>query len=166
MHAVIKTQEDFFIKNIYFSLYCKGSKRFTQSLRVRGSWRPNITEIFWPQSYGRQCCVFLVLHGCSTGDLAFLTTSRLISVSSFLASTQLSVYCLVELNCLCSIRRPYITFKLPRGDMDTPLQFLPISGDWDVSLSSDASVYESIMGFFFIPRPISSANFRPRDFLS
>ena len=34
----------------------------------------------------------------------------------------------------CSIRRPYITFKLPRGDMDTPPQFLPISGDRDVSL--------------------------------
>ena len=34
------------------------------------------------------------------------------------------------------------------------------------SLSSGASVYESIMGLFFLPRPISSANFRPRDFLS
>ena len=41
----------------------------TQSLRVRGSWRPNITELFWPRSYGRQRCVFLVLHGCSTGAL-------------------------------------------------------------------------------------------------
>ena len=73
----------------------------------------------------------------------------------------------------CSIRRPYITFKLPRGDMDTPPQRLPISSDRDVSLplslewpvwssssennchpvqrslSSGASVYESIMGFFF-----------------
>ena len=27
--------------NIYLSLYCKGSKRVTQGLRVRGSWRPN-----------------------------------------------------------------------------------------------------------------------------
>ena len=34
----------------------------------------------------------------------------------------------------CSIRRPYIIFKLPRGNMDTPPQFLPISGDRDVSL--------------------------------
>ena len=33
------------------------------------------------------------------------------------------------------------------------------------SLSSGASVYECIMGIF-LPRPISSANFRPRDFLS
>ena len=93
--------------------------------------------------------------------LAFLTTSRL---------SPLQLYS-TELNC--PIRRPYITFKLPRGDMDTPPQFLPISGDRDVSLplslewpvrssssgnnchavqrslSSGASVYESIMGFFF-----------------
>ena len=34
---------------------------------VRGSWRSNITAIFWPQSYGHQRCVFLVLQGCSTG---------------------------------------------------------------------------------------------------
>ena len=34
--------------------------------------------------------------------------------------------------CLfCSIRRPYITFKLPRRDKDN---FFPISGDWDVLL--------------------------------
>ena len=41
--------------------------------------------------------------------LIFLTISRL--------SLSLSL-----LNCpaFCSIRRPYITFKLPRGDMDTP----------------------------------------------
>ena len=34
---------------------------------VRGSWRPNITAIFWPHSYGSQRCVFLVLQSCSTG---------------------------------------------------------------------------------------------------
>ena len=84
-----------------------------------------------------------------------------------LNSTRLSVLSPV------SIRRPYITFKLPRGDMDTPPRLLPISGGWDVSLplslewpvwssssgnnchpvqrslSSGASLYESIMGFFF-----------------
>ena len=48
-------------KNNYLSLYCNGSKRVTQGLHVRESWRLNITEIFWPQSYGRQRCVFLVL---------------------------------------------------------------------------------------------------------
>ena len=33
---------------MYLSLYCKGSKRVTQGLRVRGSWRLNTTAIFWP----------------------------------------------------------------------------------------------------------------------
>ena len=53
---------------MYLSLYCKGSKRVTQNLRVRGSWRLNITAIYWPPpSYGRLRCVFLGLQGCSTG---------------------------------------------------------------------------------------------------
>ena len=42
----IKTQEDFFIKYFTSHFICKVSKRVTQSLCVRGSWRPNITEIF------------------------------------------------------------------------------------------------------------------------
>ena len=140
--------------------------------------------MFWPRSYGRQRCVFLVPHGCSTGALAFLTTSRLppqlyspVSTGSLNPNDRNSTV-------LCSIRRPYITFKLPRGDMDTPPQLLPISSDRDLSLplsfewpmwssssgnnchpvqrslSSGASVYESIMGFFFylVPfhQPISA----------
>ena len=113
--------------------------------------------------------------------LAFLTTSRPSPSPTLLNST-----------VLCSIRWPDITFKLPCGDMDTPphlrnfFRYLAIgmchfrylwnglcdrhsSGNncqaVQRSLSSGASVYESIMGFF-LPRPISSANFRPRDFLS
>ena len=39
--AMIKTQEDIFKQNIYLSLYCKGSKGVTQSLRVRGNLGPN-----------------------------------------------------------------------------------------------------------------------------
>ena len=108
-----------------------------------------------------------------------------------LVQRPLQLYCLSSTLLACiqlsSIRRPYITFKLPCGD--TPPQLLPISSDRDVSLllnlewpvwssssgnnchpvqrslSSGASAYESIMGFF-LPRPISSANFRPRNFLS
>ena len=66
----------FYLTSLFVSF-----ERVVPSLRVRESWRPNITEIFWPQSYGRQRCVFLVLHGCSTGPwsklfcmLAFPTT--------------------------------------------------------------------------------------------
>ena len=181
-----KTQEDFFIKYFTSHFICMVSKRVTQSLRVRGCWWPNITEIFWPRSYGRQRCVFLVLHDCSTGALAFLTTprptpsptillvlnpTRLSSTGSLNSTDRNSTD--RNSTVLCLIRRPYITFKLPRGDMDTPPQLLPISSDLDVSLplslewpvwssssgnnchpvqkslSSGASVYESIMGFFF-----------------
>ena len=144
----------------------------TQSLRVRGSWRPNITDIFWPQSYGRQRCVFLVLHGCSTGALESTLQGAGFYISPTPSPTVLLALLLACIQ-LSSIRRPYITFKLPRGDMDTPLQLLPISSDRDVSLpltlewpvwsssmgnnchpvqrslSSGASAYKSIMGFFF-----------------
>ena len=120
-HAGKKTQEDFFIKYFTSHFICKVSKRVTQSLRVRGSWGPNITEIFWPRSYGRQRCVFLVLHGCSTGPwsklfcvLAFPTTSCLLPSSTVLLALLLAYL------PLSSIRRPYITFKLPRSNIDTP----------------------------------------------
>ena len=150
---------------------------------MRESWRPNITEIFWLRSYGRHRCVFLVLYRCSTehwestlrGDgFSFYIASM--SVSNYTACPQLySPVCPGSLNSTDrnSTRRPYITFKLLRADMDTPPRLLPISGDRDVSLplslewpvwlsssgnnchlvqrslSSGASVYESIMGFFF-----------------
>ena len=49
--------------------------------------------------------------------LAFLTTSRLPPSPTLLACPLARR---TQLSCFCSIRRPYITFKLPRGDMDTP----------------------------------------------
>ena len=170
-------------KIFYLSSLFVSFERVVQSLRVR--WRPNITEIFWPRSYGRQRCVFLVLHGCSTEH--WESTLRGAGFSYYIASMSVSTGSLnpTDRN---STRRPHITFKLPRADMDTPPRLIPISGDRDVSLplplewpvwssssgnnchpvqrslSSSASVYEIIMGSF-LPRPISSANFRPRDFL-
>ena len=188
----------FYLTSLFVSF-----ERVVPSLRVRGSWGPNITEIFWPRSYGRHRCVFLVLYGCSTEHwestlrgAGFSYYTRLCPSATVLLVFLLACLSTGSLNStdrnstvLCSIRRPYITFKLPRGDMDTPPQLLPISSGRDVSLplslewpvwssssgnnchpvqrslSSGASVYESILGFF-LPRPISSANFRPRDFLS
>ena len=141
---------------------------------MRGSWRPNITDIFWPQSYGRQRSVFLVLQGCSTGALeltllgtgflSFPTTSR-----PSPTPTLLNCPLLFNLSALYYHQTPTRWY----GHASTPPQFLPISGDRDVSLplslewpvwssssgnnchavqrslSSGASVYESIMGFFF-----------------
>ena len=40
--TIIKTHAGSLLwKNMFLSLYCKGSKGVTQGLRVRGSWRPN-----------------------------------------------------------------------------------------------------------------------------
>ena len=49
---------------------------------VRGSWRPNITEIFWPQTYGRHVVSFLFSRAAQSEAsgplcwmLAFFTAS-------------------------------------------------------------------------------------------
>ena len=104
-HAVIKTQEDFFNKIFTSHFICKVSKRVTQRLRVRRSWRPNITEIFWPQSYGRQRCIFLVLHGCSTGALesTVLGAGFPYYISS-LSTPTILLALLLPLECVTSFR--------------------------------------------------------------
>ena len=157
---------------------------------VRGSWRPNITEIFWPQSYGRQRCVFLVFRGCSTGALeptllgaGFPYYTRL-SPSPTLLACNSTVLLLFNSSALYYLQTPTRWY----GHASTPLQFLPISGDWDVSLplslewpvcssssgnnchgvqrslSSGASVYESIMGFFFFTSSHFISQFPPLRF--
>ena len=45
--AIINDERRLLLKNMYLSLYCKGFKKVNQSLCVRGSWRPNITAIYW-----------------------------------------------------------------------------------------------------------------------
>ena len=151
---------------------------------MRGSWRPNITEIFWPQSYGRQRCVFLVLHGCSTGALESTVLGA--GFPYYISSNLLQLYCLPSHSPVCLLSALYYLQTPTRwyGHASTLPQLLPISGDQDVSLplplewpvwslssgnnchavqrslSSGASVYESIMGFFFylVPfhQPISA----------
>ena len=168
-------------------------ERVVQSLRVRGSWKPNITEIFWPRSYGRQRCVFLVLHGGSSGALKF-TLLRAgypynisLSVCNYTACPQLYLPVSTVLNssALYYLQTPTRWY----GHASMPPQLLAISGDrnvslpvpleWPVwssssgnnchtvqrSLSSGATVYESIMGFFFISSHFIN-QFPPRDFLS
>ena len=128
-----KTQEDFFNNYIYPSLYCKGSERVTQGLHVRGSWRPNITEIFWPQSYGRQCCVFSFSSGPQFNQgsreplrpgVTFPTTSPL------QLALELNYPLLFNSLALYYLQTPTWWY----GHASTPPQFLPISGDQDVSL--------------------------------
>ena len=46
--TIIKDEQRLLYKYMYLSLYCKGSKRATQGLHVRGGWRPNRIAIYWP----------------------------------------------------------------------------------------------------------------------
>ena len=77
-------------KIFYLSSLFVSFERVVQSLHVRGSWRPNITEVFWPRSYGRQRCVFLVLHGCSTEH--WESTLRDAGFSYYIASMSVADY--------------------------------------------------------------------------
>ena len=81
-----KTQEAFF-NNILPLTLLQGFERVVQGLHVRGSWRSNITAIFWPHCYDCHVVSFLFswcwgpLHRGSRGPprlgVAFPTTSRL-----------------------------------------------------------------------------------------
>ena len=130
--AMIKTQEDFCIKYLPLSLL-QGFEKVVCGFTVRGSWRPNITEIFWPQSYGRQRCVFLVLQGCSTRALE--STLQGAGFPYYFSSTPVSnstrLYCLlINSSALYYLQTPTWWY----GHASAPPQFLPISGDRDVSL--------------------------------
>ena len=63
-----RRKEDFF-NQIYLPLsLLQGFEKVVWGFTVRGCWRPNITEIFWPQTYGRHVVSFLFFW-CSTGAL-------------------------------------------------------------------------------------------------
>ena len=152
---------------------------------MRESWRPNITEIFWPRSYGRQRFVLSRspwLLNRSTGFPYYIssTSSTLLACLHWLvelnspelnssalyylqtptrwyghASTTTSdiwgpecVTSRILWNGLCDRHRAEITVIQFRGHS------LPCVSLWEYN------------GIFFYLVPISSANFRPRDFLS
>ena len=75
-----------------------------------------------PHSYGHQCCVFLVLQGCSTGGLG----------------AQLSAECWLSLPQLVSnFWSPKLTDFLSSPSyiiVQSPTQYLPITSHRDVSL--------------------------------
>ena len=169
-------------KNIYLSLYCKGSKRLCGVLLWEGAGDRTYLQYFHP----KVMAVILVSFSFSIAaqpepwsplcwELAFLTKSRLSPSPTLLA-------CLLLFNssALYYLQTPTQWY----GHASTPPQFLPISGnrnvslllslEWPVwssssgnnchavqrSLSPGASVYESIKWFFFylVPfhQPISA----------
>ena len=176
---------------MYLSLYCKGSKRLFKVLWWEGVGDWTELQYIDPHSYGRQRCVFLVLQGCSTrGPGAQLSAGwwlSLLHLISIFSGPQLirapSPSSLVWLSLPHSSLTPSptvtVTVLTELYNSSTPTQSPTRSLKSHVwssssgnnchaihrSLSSGASVYECTMGIF-LPRPISSANFRPRDFLS
>ena len=177
---MIKTQEDFFNKiftSHFIARVRKGCVEFycKRELETEHNW--NILDPkLWPSAL------------CLSRSPGLLNRSPgFHSAGCWLTLLHL-VYLLSNSTCLsCLLFNSSALYYLQTstrwyGHASTPPQFLPISGDRDVSLplslewlvwssssgnnchavqrslSSGASVYESIMGFF-LPRPISSANF-------
>ena len=150
---------------------------------VRGSWRPNITAIFWPHSYGRQRCVFLVLlmlnrkpRGPLCWVMAFFIASYQHLLWTPIQSGAPSPFCLVWLslphlvyNSVPSLTETlwllsWLSYIIVQRPLSRLLNF------WNHMLDrhqakitimqfTGASVYESTMGIFdLVPfrQPISA----------
>ena len=185
--AMTKTQVDFFNK-IFTSNFiarvregCVGFY-FERELETEHNWNI-LTPKLWPSAWWLSRSPGLLnrspgVHLLGTGFPYY------ISSTSCSNSTQLSSF--------CSIRRPYITFKLPPGDMDTPPRLRNFFWYLAIGMCHFRCLWNSLCGRhrteitvmqfrghslpvrqsmtvwwdLFLPRPISSANFRARDFLS
>ena len=174
---------------MYLSLYCKGSKRVTQGLHVRGSWWPNINcNILTPtlMAVNVVFLVLLMLNRTPWSSLCFLYC--ILSATSLDPNSSgpqaPSAWCGFPYHILSITPSPTLTgtgtsVLTELYNSSTPTWSPTRSLESNVgssssgnnchavqrSLSSGASVYECTMGIF-LARPISSANFRPRDFLS
>ena len=139
---------------------------------MRGSWRPNITAIFWPHSYGRQRCVFLILKMLNRrprGPLCWV-------MAFFTASYQHLLWFTTDQGpkplrpgvSFPSTSRPtptptltgtlsWLSYIIVQHPLDRQLDLLEWHDWWSssgnnchavhMSLSPGSSVYECIMGF-------------------
>ena len=163
---------------MYLSLYCNGSKRVIQGLRVRGSWRPNRTEIFWPSLlWPSTFCLSRspdaqpeALGSILLGAIflyCILSTSSLdpnlirapegpfgrvwLSLPH-LVQLPLQLYCNCRPNCvLTELYNSSTPTRSPTRSLKSHVWSSSSGNNCHAvqrSLSSGASVYESIMGFF------------------
>ena len=157
---------------------------------VRGSWRPNINcNILTPNLWPSMLCLSRSpdaqpeAQGLTLLGNGFFTASyqQLLWTSTHQGPKAPSAWCGFPYHISSITQTPTLTgtvlTELYNSSMPTQssTRFLEShvgsssSGNnchaVHRSLSSGASVYECTMGIF-LPRPISSANFRPRDFLS
>ena len=184
-----QTQEDFFNKICTSHFIARVRKGLLRVCVWEGAGDRTELKYFDPHSYGRQRCVFLILLMLNQrpwGPLCWVLVFFTVSYQQFLWSPnsigvpespfgrawpphhQFSLQ--LELNCTV------LTFVLTElYSSSTPTRSLK-SHVWSSSsgnnchavhrsLSSGASVYECTMGII-LARPISSANFQSRDFLS
>ena len=172
---------------MYLSLYCMGSKRLFKVCVWEGVRDRTELKYFDPYSYGRQRCVFLILQMLDRrpwGPLCWVLASFTASYQHLLWTPTLGrvwlslphlvynsvsssnsnstatglelawllsyiiVQCPLDLwNHMFNCHRAEITVMQFRGHSLSVCQSMRVS--WD-----------------FLAHPISSANFRPRDFLS
>ena len=176
---------------MYLSLYCKGSKRVTQGLRVRGSWRPNIScNILTPTLMAVNVVSFSFSWCSSGGPGAQLSAGWWLSLLHLITDwsgpqtpsgyprgpsagcgfpyhsssiTRLHSNC----NSLTSVLTELYNSSTPT---QSPTRFLESHVGSSSSGNNCHAVHRCISLWVyhgkFLPRPISSANFHPHDFLS
>ena len=175
---------------MYLSLYYKGSKRVTQGLRMKGSWRPNRTAIYWPpllwpsglclsrsrRPRGSALCWVMAFFTASYQQLLSKTPSgvprahlawygfpyHILSITPTVTPTPtVWLFVLIELyNSSTSTHSPTRSLEWHVWSSSSGNNCHTVHR----SLSSGAPVYECTMGI--LTCPILLANFRPRDFLS
>ena len=161
-------------KNIYLSLYCKGSKGVTQGLRVRGIWRLNINcNILTPKLWPSALCLSRspgLLNRRPRAHSAgwWLSLLHLISIFSgpqlIRAQMAPSAWCgfpyhilsITPSNSNCNSNSAVVLTALynsstPTRSLKSNVLSLSSGNNCHAvhrSLSSDASVYECTMGIF------------------
>ena len=177
---------------MYISLYCKGPKRVTQGLRVRGSWRPNRNCNILTPTLMAVNVVSFSFSWCSTGGpgvhCAGCWLSLLHLISNFSDPQTPSGFPRAP-SAGCGV--PYHNSSITPSPIvtATPLTYILTelynsstpTRSWNGMIDrhpAEITVMQfpghslpvhqsmSVPWEFFLPRPISSANFRPRDFLS
>ena len=185
-----QTQEYFFINICTSHFIVRVRKGLLRVCVWEGVGDRTETAIFWPHSYGRQRCVFLVLlmlnhrpWGPLCWVMAFFTVSYQQLLWTPTQSGPPSPFGLVWLslphliyNSIRSVTATSVLTELYNSPMPTqsPTQFLELHVSSSLSGNNYHAVHRSLFRCIslwvyhgnFLPRPISSANFRPRDFLS
>ena len=177
-----KTQEDFFNKiftSHFIARVRKGCMGFycERELETEHNWNI-LTPKLWPSALclSRSPGLLNRSHGAHSA-WCWLSLLQLVYLPLQLYST---VFLLFNSSAVYYLQTPTRWY----GHASTPPQFLPISGDrdvllplslerpvWSSSVSLEATLFWCVSlweynGIFFLPHLISSANFRPRDFLS